>query len=209
MIDTIWSTALHPKCKYPGSSLLSLLIVVHPAFMVHQVEAAWLKSEGPCLASSIICSIFKAFFPQPVCTGSSFCCLLITFSNTHLRAFVKNAPHSWKMVLWIDKDTTFTSLETLLLTHFVSVPPNTNSGVPEVHQQLLLWPVLFFCSLVLHPSYPNQVFFPPMPCFIFSLQSPEGKDCTSAPSSFWFQVLWELSLLLMITIKYHALYEQN
>lgn len=160
----------------------------------------------PCL---IYLLILKAFFPQPVCAQDpSFCCLLIMFSNTHFHAFVKNAPDSWKLVLWISKNTTLTFLETLLLTHFASVPPDTNSGVPEVHQLLLLWPVLLYCWLKLHPSYPNQIFSPSVSWFISCLQSPEGKDCTSAPSSFWFQALWEHSslLIIIITIKYHPLY---
>lgn len=147
--------------QIPGSSLLSLLSAARPAFMVPQLEAAWLKSEGPSLVSPI-CSILKAFFPQPVCVQHpSFYCLLIMFSNTHLCAFVKNAPRSWKLVLWIYKDTTLTSLETLLLTHFAPALPDTNSGVPEVHQQLLL------CSIALSRSYPNQVFSPSVSCFIF------------------------------------------
>lgn len=49
LIDTIWSTSVHPKCKYSGSALLSLFIAVHRAFMLHQVEATWLKAEGPSL----------------------------------------------------------------------------------------------------------------------------------------------------------------
>lgn len=146
LIDTIQSTALHPKCKHSGSSLLSLLIAAHPAFMVHQVEAAWLKSEGPSLALPI-CSILKAFSPQPVCVPDpSFCCQLIMFSNTHLHSFVKNAPCSWKLVLWIYKDTTLTSLETLLLTHFALVLPDTNSGVAEVPAVTTLVTTVLFLS---------------------------------------------------------------